>query len=73
MIDDFQDVIRKANHKLKELEKEYIQRFIIPEGPVFFIVGAPRSGTTLLLQTIINHYNLGYINNFIARFWEAPV
>jgi len=73
MIDDLDDVILKVNHKLKELEKEYIQQFDKPEGPVFFIVGAPRSGTTLLLQTIINHFHIGYINNFIAKFWEAPV
>ncbi|MBS0000582.1 MAG: sulfotransferase, partial [Cyclobacteriaceae bacterium] len=67
------DIILNANQSLKELEQSCISRFSDPKGPVFFIVGAPRSGTTVLLQTIINHFELGYINNFIAKFWEAPV
>ncbi len=37
-----------------------------------FIIGAPRSGTTLLHQLMATHFRIGYINNFIARFWEAP-
>ena len=47
--------------------------YSVPAGPVFFIVGAPRAGTTLLLQTIINHFAIAYINNLVAKFWEAPV
>lgn len=67
------DIIRNANEWLKDMELSFLSSFSEPEGPVFFIVGAPRSGTTLLLQTIINHFNLGYINNLVARFWNAPV
>lgn len=40
--------------------------------PVVFIVGAPRSGTTLLYQVLAHSLEVGYINNFIARFWMAP-
>jgi len=70
---EFEQVIKKANIKLSELESEVLEQFGLPEKPVFFVVGAPRSGTTVLLQTIIEYYNIGYINNFIAKFWEAPV
>jgi hypothetical protein len=73
MINDFKEFIFKTNDALKDLENEYIKKFNQPEKPVFFIVGVPRSGTTVLLQTIINHFDVGYINNFIAKFWEAPV
>lgn len=73
MIDQMQDFIFEANQQLKPLEEEIIKNYSQPEGPVFFIVGAPRSGTTVLLQTILNHFELGYINNLIAKYWEAPV
>ncbi len=73
MTNDVNNMIRKANQELAGLEKKFIRQYNVPKGPVFFIVGAPRSGTTVLLQTIINHFQLAYINNFIAKFWKAPV
>jgi len=38
-----------------------------------FIVGAPRSGTTLLSQLFSGCTNAGYPNNLMASFWNAPV
>ncbi len=40
--------------------------------PLIYIVGAPRSGTTLLSQLVSRHLRVGYINNLIARFWMRP-
>ncbi len=40
--------------------------------PILYIVGAPRSGTTLLSQIVSRVLPIGYINNFIARFWLRP-
>jgi hypothetical protein len=37
-----------------------------------FIVGLPRSGTTLTYQLAAAGTDAGYINNLIARFWESP-
>ena len=46
----------------------------LPETyPTLQIIGAPRSGTTLLSQLISAHLDVGYINNLIAAFWRAPV
>lgn len=44
----------------------------IPQLPVIFIIGLPRSGTTPLSQLLIQRFKLGYVSNLIARFWEAP-
>ena len=41
--------------------------------PVGFIVGAPRSGTTLLFQLAARYLELGYPTNFVARYWISPV
>ncbi|MBD0329022.1 MAG: sulfotransferase [Thermoleophilia bacterium] len=43
------------------------------EHPFFFVVGLPRSGTTLISQLLAYCLDAGYVNNFVARFWRAPV
>jgi hypothetical protein len=40
--------------------------------PLVYIVGVPRSGTTLLAQMLCGYLPVGYINNLIARFWLKP-
>lgn len=40
--------------------------------PIIYIVGAPRSGTTLLSQVLSRYLPAGYINNLTARFWLRP-
>lgn len=37
------------------------------------VIGPPRSGTTLLVQLISSCLEVGYVNNLIACFWDAPV
>jgi hypothetical protein len=41
--------------------------------PVVFIVGVPRSGTTLLYQLMCRHLDVGYVSNTMARWWMVPV
>ena len=38
-----------------------------------FIIGAPRSGTTILSQVIASSIEVGYVNNLMASFWKIPV
>lgn len=40
--------------------------------PLVYIVGVPRSGTTLVHQLVVRHLDVGYIDNLAARFWERP-
>lgn len=40
--------------------------------PIIYIVGVPRSGTTLLSQLLSCYLPVGYIDNLIARFWQRP-
>jgi hypothetical protein len=41
--------------------------------PPVFIIGAPRSGTTLLYQLLVNRYKFVYFSNFTANFCRAPI
>jgi len=40
--------------------------------PIIYVVGTPRSGTTLMYQILCKYMQVGYINNLIARFWLRP-
>lgn len=41
--------------------------------PTVHVIGAPRSGTTLLYQVLASALDVGYIDNLTAAFWRAPV
>ncbi|MBB3208337.1 hypothetical protein FHS27_004165 [Rhodopirellula rubra] len=43
------------------------------DHPSVYVFGVPRSGTTLLYQSIAAHLPVDYISNLTAAFWEAPV
>jgi len=42
-----------------------------PNKPVLFIVGSPRSGTTLLYQTLAHSGAFAYPTNFLSRFYAS--
>lgn len=62
------------NSSLTTLEEKY-RKSIEPSFniPNYFVIGLPRSGTTVLTQLVFNSFNIGCPNNFIAKFWEAPL
>lgn len=64
--------IEWLNATLAPAERE--QHADLPETrPTLHIVGAPRSGTTLLYQVVAGALDVGYIDNLVAAFWAAPV
>jgi hypothetical protein len=67
-----ESVLQAMNERLADLERALVAPFEAPSHPTIFIVGAPRSGTTLLLQLLLGRYEFGYVDNFVARFWMAP-
>ena len=64
--------LQRINRLLAPVNADLVAPFTEPELPVLFIVGAPGSGTTLLAQALAVSGGLAYINNFVARFWQAP-
>lgn len=61
------------NRALQPLERLLVRRHASGSLPLIFIVGAPRSGTTLIYQLLVRHLELSYVSNYAARYWMAPV
>jgi LPS sulfotransferase NodH len=64
--------LEELNEYLAPRERELYEDHEI-EHPFVFVLGLPRSGTTLLSQLLAYCLDAGYVNNFAARFWLAPV
>ncbi len=64
--------LKHLNARLAPLERQLISVFDRPRLPTVFIVGAPRSGSTLLSQALAQTGAFSYVSNFVARFWRAP-
>ena len=64
--------LTEMNARLADAESRAVAGFTAPRWPVIFVIGAPRSGHTLLSQLLCDSGGVGYVNNFVARFWQAP-
>lgn len=74
-IDERQDAwLASLNESLARLELPAAALSAVDAStlPIIYIVGAPRSGTTLLSQLVSRYLDVGYIDNLIARFWLRP-
>jgi hypothetical protein len=60
------------NQYLDGFETQLAAQLPEADWPPVLIGGLQRSGTTLLYQLIARHCDVGYINNFLARLWNAP-
>jgi len=68
-----EQTLRQLNDLLKNVSLPQAEGKIPPRHPLVFLVGAPRSGSTLIAQYLAASGCFGYISNFTARFWENPV
>ncbi len=64
--------LRALNEDLHKRELA-LYRDVDVEHPFVFVLGLPRSGTTLTSQLLAYCLDAGYIDNVAARFWLAPV
>lgn len=69
-----ENIFAQMNDSLMESHDQLLlARKDLQEYPAIFLFGLPRAGTTLLMQLFTLRFDVGYINNLIARFWRAPL
>lgn len=71
-IEALENFLVELNQNFSVIEKKKIEEFHQPKMPVVFVIGSPRSGTTLMMQYLANSGAFGYPTNFISRFYAAP-
>ncbi len=71
LLDDLAFLRALNAHLAERFEHDWPARTASP--PSLFMIGLPRSGTTLLMQVLCACLDVGYIDNVAARFWRAPL
>lgn len=69
------EMIRTAVHTaLQPVETRLLSRHGgAAVAPHVFILGAPRSGTSLFYELLVTRYRFAYFSNLAHRFWKVPV
>ncbi len=67
-----ESLLKEINSVLESAEEKLLQNFLEPKYPTILIIGAPRSGTTLVLQWLAKTGYFAYPTNLLSRFYGAP-
>ena len=69
---DLEILLQQINGILNPVEAAIVAKHSKPKYPSLFILGAPRSGTTLMLQWLASTHRFAYPTNLLSRFYGAP-
>ena len=69
---ELEALLERLNGLLAPAHESTTAGFIRPALPVVFVVGGPRSGTTLFMQWLAATGAFGYPSNLVARFYRTP-
>lgn len=67
-----ESLLGEINGLLAPVEAGIRERFDKPRWPLILVVGAPRSGTTLVTQWLAAMGDFAYPSNLLSRFYQAP-
>jgi hypothetical protein len=67
-----ESLLEQLNTILQGVSIEQLPQYDAPRYPIIFVVGGPRSGTTLIMQWLAASGLFGYPSNLLARFYQAP-
>lgn len=66
-------MIKLLNTLLDEENKRLSLEYKDESYPIYFIVAPPRGASSLLQQILISNLDVGYISNYLAKFYKSPV
>lgn len=67
-----EEIFFDFNSKIKHIKNKKLNSSYKKLKPIF-IIGNPRSGSSLLYELLISVSNLNFFNNFISKFWKNPI
>ena len=67
-----EEFLLEINTAFETSEVFFMNKYESSDWPIVFIIGPPRSGTTLLLQTFASSGVISYPTNFMSRFYKTP-
>lgn len=70
--EELERLLAELNSLLEPIEAELLDDYQMPRYPVVFVVGAPRSGSTLMMQWLAHTGRFAYPTNLLSRFYAAP-
>lgn len=70
--ENLERLLKEINDILGPVEDRILRSYKRPKYPVIFIVGAPRCGSTLIMQWLAKTDRFAYPTNLLSRFYEAP-
>ena len=77
MIQTLKKIVKKSiywGHKTTSiLDSQFLKKEIKCQWPPIFILGAPRSGTTLIYQLLISNFRFAYFPNIANTFYMCPI
>jgi len=62
-----------AHYSTSILDRKYYKESLEPQWPPIFVIGPPRSGTSLLHQILINTSEFAYLPNIANFFYMCPI
>ena len=69
---DLEALLDELSVLLGPVENKILKHYASPQYPGLLIIGAPRSGTTLMLQWLAQTGKFVYPTNLLSRFYAAP-
>jgi len=77
MIQTLKKIVKKCiywgNKTTQVLDSQFLKKEIKCQWPPIFILGAPRSGTTLIYQLLISNFRFAYFPNIANTFYMCPI
>lgn len=67
-----EQLLTELNERLAPAEDKVVQQYEKTRWPILLVIGAPRSGSTLMTQWLANMGQFAYPTNFLSRFYRAP-
>ncbi|MBD3418920.1 MAG: sulfotransferase family protein [Chitinivibrionales bacterium] len=70
--ENLENLLKELSELLGPVEDFVESRFNVPRYPILFVVGGPRSGSTVTMQFLAASGAFAYPSNLLSRFYRAP-